>query len=404
MNNNLLAALCSASFILTGCGGGSSSDNDDDGGNGSGGQQPVVKTGVFLDSAVENLSYKTASQNGSTDSQGKFSYVEGEDVTFSIGSLEFPVVKAGGVITPMTLAGTASVENQQVTNIAILLQSLDANGNPDDGITIPAEAATLASGAIDLTGPTEDFILNAAVINLVANSGSVNTTLVSKEDAQDHLQSTIESQLPHVRSWTNKTGSSESHLIFFSDNTFVYAENDDEEPNGLELGNYSYDTATGDITLTITFDNNGPGEDSGVGDIGTPVTIDTAFSNGNNTLKIMNGELEFTADDLDTDSIVGAWSITHQHESQHIILYSNNTFLYAENDMTEPNGLELGTYVYDAGTNQITYTITYDDNGPGQDAGIGDIGTLDPFIIQLTNDENTLRIEGETILEFSRSL
>ncbi|MEH6448213.1 MAG: hypothetical protein V7765_06045 [Oleispira sp.] len=400
MNHKILAALCSASFILTGCGGGSSSDSDGD--TGGGDQQPDIKIGIFLDSAVGNLSYKTASQNGSTDSQGRFSYVEGEDVTFSIGALNFPVVKAAGVITPMTLSGDAAVGNQQVTNIAILLQSLDTNGNPDDGITIPAGAAAAAS-AINLTVPTENFISNAAVINMIANSGSATTTLVSAQDAQDHLQSTVESQTPYVGSWSIVTGDSESHLIFFADNTFMYAENDALEPNGLELGHYSYDTESDNMTLTISFDNNGPGTDSGVGDIGKDVVNDIVLSNNNETMAIANGALTFTADDLDTSSIVGAWSITHQHESQHLILYSNNTFIYAENDLTEPNGLELGTYAYDAGTGKITYTITYDDNGPGQDSGLGDIGTLEPIDIALGNGANTLSIDNGSLM-FGRSL
>jgi len=184
----------------------------------------------------------------------------------------------------------------------------------------------------------------------------------------------------------------------------LYAENDDEAPNGLELGSYSYDTATGDITLTITFDNNGPGDDSGVGDIGTPVTVDSVLSNGNTTLKIVNGEIEFIADEFAADSIEGAWSITHLNESQHLILFADNTFIYAENDLTEPNGLELGTYAYNAGTGEIIYTITYDDNGPGQDSGVGDIETPVTTDITLSNAANTLTITGDAPMEFSRSL
>ena len=401
MNNKLLTALCSASFILTGCGGGSSDSDNDDGGDN---KQPIVKTGVFLDSAVENLSYKTATQNGSTDSKGSFTYIEGEDVTFSIGSLEFPVVKAGGVITPMVLANSSVLSNQQVTNIAILLQSLDENGNVDDGIKIPAAASETASGAVNFKSSTADFIASEAVTNLIANSGSENTELVSAEDAQDHLQSTIETKTPYVRSWSIINGNSESHLIFFPDNTFMYAENDAETPNGLELGRYSYDTESDNMTLTITFDNNGPGTDSGVGDIDKDVVNDIVLSNNNETMAIAKGALTFTADDLDTSSIVGAWSITHQNETQHLILYANNTFIYAENDLTEPNGLELGTYDYNAGTSEITYTITYDDNGPGNDSGLGDIGTPVTVDIELVNGVDILRVEGDSILEFSRSL
>lgn len=397
MNNNVLTVLCSASFILTGCG--SSSDS---GGSGDLAKPPVeLKTGVILDSAVSNLSYTTASQNDVTDSQGKFSYIEGETVAFSIGTLNFPVVKAEGVITPMTLSGNSALSNQQVTNIAILLQSLDENGNPDDGITIPAGAAAVAS-AIDLSVPTADFINNAAVINMIANSGSTNTALVSAQAAQNHLKSTIASQTPYVRSWTNKFGSSESHLILFPDNTFVYAENDDEAPNGLELGRYSYDTVSKNLMLSITYDTNGPGEDSGVGDIGQDLVTDVVFSNTNNTMTILNGEFELAANDLSTSTIVGAWSITNATETEHLVLFADNTFIYVENDSAEPNGLELGTYSYDDGVGEITFTITYDDNGAGQDSGIGDIGTPAVLPVVLSNGANTLQVDGT--LNFNRSL
>jgi hypothetical protein len=398
MNNIILTVFCSVSFLLTGCGGSSGGSGDL--------AKPLAElnTGVFLDSAVSNLSYKTASQNGSTDSQGKFSYIKGETVAFSIGTLNFPVVKAAGVVTPMTLSGNSGLSNQQVTNIAILLQSLDQNDNPDDGIIIP-EGAAAAASAIVLDVPTADFISNAAVINMVASSGSDNTTLVSAEVALAHLKSTIESRTPYVRSWTNKSGSSESHLILFPDNTFVYAENDDEAPNGLELGRYSYDTVSENLTLSITYDNNGPGEDSGVGDIGPDVVTDVVFSNDNNTMTILNGEFELAANDLSTSSIVGAWSITNATETQYLVLFADRTFIYAENDDEDPNGLELGTYRYDVSTHEITFTISYDDNGPGQDSGIGDIGTPAVFPISLSDDANTLQIGGtDENLNFSRSL
>jgi len=404
MSNKFLMALCGASIALTGCGGSSSSSDGGDAGDKGDGIPPVVKTGVFIDSKVANLSYKTETQTGVTNAQGEFNYLAGERVTFSIGELEFPVVTAAGVITPMTLAGDASIYNQKATNIAILLQSLDDNGNAADGITIPAEAATSVFNALDLSMPTEQFLNNAAVINMVANSGSITTSLVSAADAQNHLQDSIDSLTPYVGSWSNKEGEFESHLVLFANNTFLYAENDDEAPNGLELGSYSYDTATGDITLTITFDNNGPGDDSGVGDIGTPVTVDSVLSNGNTTLKIVNGEIEFIADEFAADSIEGAWSITHLNESQHLILFADNTFIYAENDLTEPNGLELGTYVYNEAGNTIAYTITYDDNGPGQDSGIGDMGAAVTTDIALSNAANTLTITGDAPMEFSRSL
>ena len=52
-------------------------------------------TGVFLDAAVMNIGYRTASQQGFTNANGEFNYRPGEMITFFIGNLEFPPVMAG---------------------------------------------------------------------------------------------------------------------------------------------------------------------------------------------------------------------------------------------------------------------------------------------------------------------
>ena len=69
----LLPGLCL--FVLTGC-------LDDDDGNGSG-----SKTGTLTSVGVENLSYETRSTSGTTGEDGRFEYLPGETISFSIGNL-----------------------------------------------------------------------------------------------------------------------------------------------------------------------------------------------------------------------------------------------------------------------------------------------------------------------------
>lgn len=52
--------------------------------------------GILLDSPVINIGYRAATQEGTTNAQGEFNFVEGETVTFFIGDLEFPDVEATG--------------------------------------------------------------------------------------------------------------------------------------------------------------------------------------------------------------------------------------------------------------------------------------------------------------------
>ena len=143
-------------------------------------------SGVFLDSAVQGLSFSTPSQTGITDAAGTFSYLEGESVIFSIGNLDFPETRASSVVTPLEVFGESSARAVPVVNLSRLLQSLDIDGDAGNGITIAPEAA-LSASSVDFSGA--DF--DQQVINLIANSGSVNSTLVEDEVAIAHLEATL---------------------------------------------------------------------------------------------------------------------------------------------------------------------------------------------------------------------
>lgn len=136
-------------FLLTACGGGS---------DGSG----ELKTGQFLDSPVKGLHYKTATEEGVTDANGTFKYRDGEMVAFSLGDMKFNPVPAQSRITPFDLffitpplggdffkaffdlfdANHPADAFEHTVNLLIFLQSLDVNGNPDDGIEIPGFVLT----------------------------------------------------------------------------------------------------------------------------------------------------------------------------------------------------------------------------------------------------------------------
>ena len=155
---------------------------------GQGGGAAAVLTGRFVDSAVSGLQYATASQSGVTDANGSFSYLAGEQVMFSIGDIDFPVTAGADIVTPLNVFSTTDIANTGVINMSRLLQSLDVDSNPDNGITISAEAAASATGlTVDFTSTAFD----SQVINLVANSGSSTIALIDGETALDHFQETL---------------------------------------------------------------------------------------------------------------------------------------------------------------------------------------------------------------------
>ena len=169
-----------------------------------GGGGPVVlkpegtyNVGYFIDSPVEGLQYETTTWSGTTDSQGTFYYQDGEQITFSIGSVILGNTTAKSIVTPVDLGGSgATTSSTKVINIARLLMSLDQDGNPDNGITISETVRNALSGiVVDLSNPNLD---NSAGIQEMFNKlnglgiyPEEVTNLVSAEDAQIHLENTI---------------------------------------------------------------------------------------------------------------------------------------------------------------------------------------------------------------------
>ena len=190
----LFAAFCSACIISCGGGGGSSAVN-------SALLSPGLATqkGNFIDSAVTGIGYKTATQNGVTDEFGGYIYVSGEQVTFSIGAITLPPVTALSTVTPLSMSTTGSLSDPVVTNVAYLLQSIDSNNNPNDGILIDSRVASLATTNLNFNQSSTDFAADPAVKSLTSfigvdggntslNSGRYTINLVPKEERDDSLE------------------------------------------------------------------------------------------------------------------------------------------------------------------------------------------------------------------------
>jgi hypothetical protein len=151
----------------------------------------TVMTGRFVDSAVEGLNYSTDSQRGITNAAGGFRFLPGETVVFGLGDLQFPAVEAAQILTPLELAGVGDINNTGVVNMARLLQSLDQDCNPDNGITISGEALLSAANLeLDFESPNFD----SEVANLVANGGQNDSScmvLIDGSQAIAHLENTL---------------------------------------------------------------------------------------------------------------------------------------------------------------------------------------------------------------------
>ena len=176
--------ICTFAFlILTACGGG--------GGSSPSGSN--VQKGVFIDSAVEGITFKTATQSGTTESTGVFNYLPGEIVSFYIGDILIGSAQGQAQLTPLEFVpGAVDETDPQVTNILRFVQSLDSDNNPDNGITISSMVATQAVGqSLDFSLATAAFETVAEALISVLTSGAV-TTLVDASTAQVHFVGSLD--------------------------------------------------------------------------------------------------------------------------------------------------------------------------------------------------------------------
>ena len=121
--------------------------------------QPVSgETGYLLaGTPVAGVAYTTPTQAGVTGLDGSFQYAEGERVRFAIGATELGEVVGKATVTPFDLAGSPVLQGIRIAwalrdendplngviNLALLLQSLDQDGTPGNGIVITRGVAEL---------------------------------------------------------------------------------------------------------------------------------------------------------------------------------------------------------------------------------------------------------------------
>lgn len=213
---SILAAVTAAILLagVSGCGGGGSSGT-------VGATTPTIASGVFIDSAVEGLSYVSGSTSGKTNAAGTFQYEVGQNVTFRVGGVVLGTASPKAVVTPVNLvAGATNEMNATVTNIARFLQTIDNDGNPANGITISTAAETAAQGltlnfAQSVAAFEADPAVTAAAAAITAATTAGVRPLVSENSAQSHLRENLLARLvgTYAGTFTGSFGGSYSVAI-----------------------------------------------------------------------------------------------------------------------------------------------------------------------------------------------
>ena len=409
-------------------------NNESSGTGGSREQLSGSTTGILTDAAISGVNYSTSSKKvGVTDENGRYNYDHGDTVEFMLGSLSLGKVKATAIVTPINLAGDSL---SRLQNLLVLLQSLDSDNEPGNGITIPADAAAAVGADINLDSDPSEFAASSA-LQSVRQKGGIIGAIKSPGEANAHFLSQGIS-LMSTDIWV-KFDDTTATLIRMSvdnDGEYLFGEAVADDPCDINLvcGSKPVSTAGVEYGAAMLPQFNLRGFKV----VGEPV-IDTNLQAGLSHLrpnlriytdgselittdivvaprkveqsslfgelfhiakplklssskeknKMIVKEVRFSKMENDASGIIGAWVIDKTKiNTQTLLFFSNGNYFMVDpigdldRDCGEP-GVEFSSYTYDATTKKINLKgFTYDTNGC---AGFSD---NDPTTFSIDTDGN----------------
>jgi hypothetical protein len=149
--------------------------------------------GHFIDSPVDGLQFLSPTENAWTDESGGFFYFPGEHGIFYLGSQYLGTTVLDHKNSPLDLFSMSDIEDPRVANMAKLLQSLDADAAPKQGITITPETRACFEQALTTHGHVTDWSvdghIDALVQTTIANCPGL--VEVDREDAVANLDRSV---------------------------------------------------------------------------------------------------------------------------------------------------------------------------------------------------------------------
>ncbi|MBT8354604.1 MAG: hypothetical protein KJO60_08785, partial [Desulfofustis sp.] len=157
--------------------------------------------GHFIDSPVGGVTVISDTVNCKTDESGGFDYFPGERVELFLGHLPLGTALADHKISPLDIFESADTTDPRVINMARLLQSLDVDASPKDGIMFTEAVEFCLFEATEALGLSlVDFADDAQVEDIIqatisACSGEIDLVAVSAEDAKDNLDRSLNANM-----------------------------------------------------------------------------------------------------------------------------------------------------------------------------------------------------------------
>ena len=344
------------------------SDDDESGG--------TKYYGYFLDSGVTGLNYTPNDGSNLTEGNGRFYYTPGTSTTFSILGLDLGSASLDSenpVVTPATLLGEGSrsraqmetlldgdsATSQSIKNQLVLLQTLDFDQDPSNGISLPVPIDTGTDFLPDPNALSDlDLSLNSSAFSTALNTkltqlqndGVVfaSSSPISEEDAVNHFLDTLEnleSLADYEGRWDMRSGSQ-------GDVSAVYTFN-----SNLSIDLIEYDSCPSNLY--------GASEKT-LKSHCTPVNISQTFSTNGTQLILENNNLSDTCLTLSANSHEIFASCEFQGSGlgseivrlQRAPLEFNDTALFSQYTELQAGSSTLTTFNFNSSNNTGSYSST----------------------------------------------
>lgn len=155
-------------------------------------KEPSVTTsgelkGYYKDSEVVGLPYQCGADSGLTGSEGEFFFSQGDSCEFFLDTaMEHPIreIAAETLFDDVVIFETNPLIGQT-------LQSLDSDGNPDNGIDINQEVVAAVIADEGFNGVPADESEADALSTIIDNNNGDDVGVVTSSEAQAHMLETL---------------------------------------------------------------------------------------------------------------------------------------------------------------------------------------------------------------------
>ncbi len=163
---------------------------------------PTLQTGQILGGPgpfpgpIAGLHYRSSAGEGTTDSSGNYPYFDGVPVSFSIGEVSLATIPGAARHTPFALASDAPcAATADLKHLLVLLESLDSDRDPTNGVTLPALATSATPTALS---SLTDSTLAAEIDKLapgapVANADAALHRFITQVDSEEWAETGVSS-------------------------------------------------------------------------------------------------------------------------------------------------------------------------------------------------------------------